>query len=302
MQASAEPTFRQGQPLNWREVTGDTATLRGVEFLQYSNETTAVVRFGGERLLVPLSSLSPMEPAKPPWFIGEFQKPRPAPKIPSEQELHERLAEAREVLGKAHTRAQQVQDKTTAARQISHRAARELEAALAARRTLQADDRRVQVATEEAIRLGQSMPIPANGVDRGHIEQQVSVCEQAQRRFDAELATCNASLADALNYVRRCASGVIGALIERETECLRALEIQAALARAELTSVASWWPDQSTGAIRLGNAAAQYLGDPQPAWQDQPLARGGSERRTQPWKELYSRLLTDADADFELGD
>jgi hypothetical protein len=212
--------------------------------------------------------------------------------------LLDRLQERREVLAKAYLRATELHDKVNAARQVVDRAARELEQARIALRTLEQDDIQVAQRMTEAIRLGQSLPTPANGHDRQYVVDRVTACETALATFNRELADANAGLADALGYLRKCAAGVIGGLVEREVENLRALEVQAGIARRELISVSeTWFADQATGPIKLSNFAGQYLADPPPHYSEQ--RRGNVSA----WKELFDRLVAgNADADFELKD
>jgi hypothetical protein len=255
-------------------------------------------------MVVRLDQLSRMQPAGPPPTIGKWFTVPTVPKPPSEQQLLDRLAERRLVLAKAYVRAVQVQDQVAARRAVVEHATRELDAARAALATIDAHDRRLQAEAEREIRAGRPVPDTRNGLDRQYVNDRVVVCETALAKFQRELADANASLADSLGYVRACATGVIAAILERETENLRALDLQAGLARAELVAVANWWPNQSTGAIQLSNVAGSYLADPPPAWQEQHLVRGGGgASRIRPWAALFDKLVAgDAEADFELGE
>jgi hypothetical protein len=171
--------------------------------------------------------------------------------------------------------------------------------------TLDRHDRADQVAFEDSIATGRPLPRRANGhdqadrVDRGYIVARVTVAEQAQQRFDGELAAAMASLGDALSAVRKAAAVVTAALVERETENLRAIEERAALLRAELTAVASWWPSAEIGSLRLDRATTGCIGAPL-AWADQPAVRTGGGW-TKPWQDVFDRLVQgEVEADFVL--
>lgn len=159
-----------------------------------------------------------------------------------------------------------------------------------------------QLAFEEGLRLGKPTPPRANGHDTRHYVQiRTDQAAQALAKFQSELADRMGQMNEALAAVRKAAADVVGLLVQRETEALRAQETQAAVARAELLAVANhWFAGAELGPLKLPPATATYL-EAMPGWQDQVAVRlGGPEGRLRPWKSVYSRLLDDPEADHEL--
>jgi hypothetical protein len=220
------------------------------------------------------------------------------PTPPSEAQLDERLAERRAALAKAHQRAKAARDKVTAARETSQRADRVVIDARNCLAVLDASDRQQQNQFEEAISLGRELPERSNGHDRAYLKDRVSVAEQAQQKFDRLLAEATAALGDALTGVRKAAAAVMAALLERETENLRAAEQRAAVLRAELTATAAWFPTADLGLLKVTPATAGCLQSPV-AWQDQPAVRRGGGW-LKPWQQVFDKLCQgDAAADFD---
>jgi hypothetical protein len=92
----------------------------------------------------------------------------------------------------------------------------------------------------------------------------------------------------------------MAALVERETEGLRAIEQRAARLRAELNSVASWFPSGAeVGLLKIDRATAGCIEAPLP-WQDQPTVRTGGGW-LKPWQRVFDKLCQgDFEADFAL--
>jgi hypothetical protein len=267
--------------------------------LSYSNETAtqAVVKFGGERVVVRVAELSLMQPAPPPPWLGEWQRPRPPPAFPSETQILERIDDARDHLRQTYVWATQCGDKAAAARQIAERAARECNEARAALRTLDGYDRQLQADAEQAIK--DNIPVPlANGHDgRSHVQQRVVITETAQQRFDRELADALAAQGDAIARIRQAAWALIGLLLTREVGCLRAAEALVAAQRRELVAVSRWHVDAALGVIKLDAATGDYLAQ-QPPLDD--LAREGRGWQRS-WEAVLDALVKgDHLADFAL--
>lgn len=294
-----EPAFQQGEALQWVTIENGFNSKRMVTFQEARSEHAAVVSFGLERLTVAISELSRVAPPQPPpWLPGWFSAPKVPPK-PSSESIDAKLSERRQALSQALDRAKLAQETVTAARSISQRAQREVTEARATLATLDRHDRQQQRQLEDALAAGKPVPARSNGHDRGYIVQRVAAAEQAQARFDGELAAAMASLGDALSAVRKAAATVVAAIVEREAENLRAMEERAALLRAELTSVAGWWPSAEIGLLKVGRATAVCIEAPL-AWQDQPAVRTGGGW-IKPWQGVFDRLVQgDVEADHEL--
>lgn len=305
MDTQAEPTYSPGEALTLTTQEGGFSTKRGVEFLSVSNGgTSATVRWAGQTHNVSLTELSrPQAPTHPPHMAAWLTPPKP-PTPPTEDQLDERLAAARQALADRHKRVRDTQTAVDAARVIVDRASKELSTAQAALRSYDAHARSEQIALEEALRLGKPTPSASNGHDARHYVQiRTDQAQQALTKFQSELATQMAAMNEALAATRKAAAEVVSLLTQQAVEGLRALETQAAVARAELLAVAShWFAGAELGPLRLPPVTASYL-EAAPHWGDQPAVRlGGSEARTRPWKDVYSRLLDDPEADFNLGD
>ncbi len=301
MSSATEPVFTPGTALVLTTIENGFPAKRAVEFLSMSNGgQQATVKFGLETFNVQLDQLSRAEPPGPPAFLRKwFEVPKP-PQPPSEADIDAKLAERRQQLAQAHTRAKLAQDQQTASRSISQRADRGVAEAKATLATLDAHQRAEQVAFEEAIQLGRPIPQRANGHDdRGYLVQRLAAAEAAQQRFDRETTEATTALSNSLSAVRRAAANVVAALLERETENLRAAEQRAALLRAELTSVAGWWPSAEIGVLKIDRASAACIEAPV-AWRDQPAVRQSSGLIKE-WQGLFDRLVQgDVAADFDL--
>jgi hypothetical protein len=303
MSSTAEPAFTPGQACVLTTVENSFPAIRHVEFLSHvDGGTQAQVRWGQQTFNVQLDQLSRLEPPQPPAFLGKWFTTPTAPIPPSEDQISERLGTARQALARSHERVKTVQAAVDQARAVVDRAAAEHAQATAALRSYDAAARSDQIKLEEALRLGRPTPSASNGHDHRHyVQNRTDQAQQALTKFQSELAAQMAAMNEALASIRKAAADIISLLVQRETEALRGLEIQAAIARAELISVSHWWPDAALGAIPLPRVTAAYL-EQQPAWQDVTQVRlGGPEARQQPWKSLFAKLVNgDVQADFNL--
>jgi hypothetical protein len=298
-----EPAFQPGEALLWVTVENGFNSRRMVTYQEARSDHAAIVTFGLERLSVAISELSRPTPPQPPATIGKwFETPKP-PTPPTEAQLDDKLTAARQALARSHERVKAVQARVDAARAVVDRASNEQETARAALRTHDQHQKAAQHALEESLRTGCPLPSPvSNGHDpRHYLTDKTTMAEQALAKFQGELADRMQQMGEALSATRKASADIISLLVQRETEALRALEIQAATARAELLAVCSWWPDATLGAIPLPRVTSGYL-EQQPAWQDVTQVRlGGAEGRIRPWKSLFAKLVNgDTDADFTL--
>jgi hypothetical protein len=296
--ATAE--FRPDDILTWRRVENQVPTERRVRFVEYDGTERAVVTWGvsyegkSVRYTARLAELSRPQPAALPWYLsGRIEVPKP----PTTDQLTERLTQCREQLRAAHATARHIQDVAAEATKVADRARREVDAARAELVALNAHDDQSLRELEQALREGRPAAQMKNGIDRSEVKARVERAEAALQRFDRELAEANVSMTTALSECRKSAFDVIGALVERESENLRRVEILAATQRAELHAVAHWWPSADLGAPKLAPAAAQLLAAV-PNYGEVPVVRQVS---IAPWKELFDKLVQDADADFQIG-
>ncbi len=300
MDATPNIAFTPGTAVILTTIENGFPAIRHVEFLSHvDGGPLARVKFGLETFNVQLDQLSRIEPPQPPAFLGKwFEAPKPPP-IPSDADIQARLTERRQVLAQAHTRAKLAQDQVTASRSISQRADRGVAEAKATLATLDAADRAQQRQLEDALAAGKPLPQRSNGHDRGYLLDRLHAAEQAQQRFAKELGDATTALSNSLSAIRRAAAAVIAGLLERETENLRAAEQRAALLRAELNSVAGWWPSAEIGVLKISPASAPCIAEPV-AWRDQPAVRQGTGW-LKPWQSVFDRLCQgDVESDFAL--
>jgi hypothetical protein len=297
-----EPAYQQGMALQWITQEGGFPAKRMVEFHHSVTDDTAVVTFGQKQYTVRTAELSKPEPPSHPWWLPAPFVVKPPPTPASESQLAERLADARAALSQAHQHVIDIQQRLEDAKAVALRAAKELNTALAALNVYDLHQKANQHALETALRTGNAIPPLKNGVDRHYLTDQTTRAETAKAKFDAELAACNSSLTEALETVRSRANEVISLLVQQDVECLRRLETQAAISRAQLLAVAShWFAGAGSGPIKLPPATSQYL-ELQPAFNDVPeVRRGGPEGRVRPYREIFDRLVQgDIEADFRL--
>jgi hypothetical protein len=303
----AEPQFQQGEALQWLTIEGGFSSRRMVTLQQIDSETTAIVSFGTERLKVSLTELSRPKPPSHPWFLPAAFTVKPPPTPPTGAQLDERLATARAALGARHQAVRNIQARLDQARAVVERAQREHAQALGALRVYNDHQTAAQAALEECLRLGKPLPVLSNGQDhpRHYLTEKRDMTAAALEKFQSALADQMQAMNEALSAVRKASAEILSLLVQRETEALRRLDVQAAVARAELLAVINhWFGGAELGPIRLPPVSSAYL-EAQPAWQDVAEVReGGSESRIRPWRQIFDALVTgeDVEVDFALGD
>jgi hypothetical protein len=297
--------FRPGEMLQMVRIEGDSLVKRQVRFIEQMGAEQAIIGFGQDyrdgSLARHTCHMSELHRVTAPSFLPGIAEQFKPPTPPTTEQVATRLRTARVSLCAAHERAKAARDTVASAQQVADRAREQVASTRAQLAEQTLADQRDAEAFADSIRRGEAPPPHKNRVDREALRSRVAVAEQAEASFASELALANTNLADALGNVRKLAAAVLGALVEREAESLRVLEVQAAKFRKELQAAAAFWPDASIGALKLSPAAGQLL-EAEPNYGETSAIRFASqEGRIAPWRSLYDQLVSgNADADFKL--
>jgi hypothetical protein len=305
--------FADGDRLEWHSRSTDdrSLTVRPVIFRGLIEAGVANVAFGlrhgsdgavDNLFRVPVAELKwPASFKPPPYHPASITPPRP-PTAPSPDQIERQIAAARADLREAHAKAAAARSVVETARGYADRARQEVATTRAALRQILSANEAAAQRVADAIKRGET-PSYGNGGDHEAARARVAAAEAAQASFDAELAAAGLRLGNANTAVRQSAAAVIGALVERECEALRALESRAAARRADLVAVASWWPDPG-GPLRLAPAAASYIANrPAPVEPvgDYAMQASAQARRSAPWRETFDRLVaSEIEADLAM--
>lgn len=298
--SAVEPAFAEKQALFWTSVDeSGMVARRGVEFvrvLESGNE--ALVRYNLATYTARLEDLVPMAPPPPSFWTGGkwLEVPKPPP-IPTSEALQAQLIERRTALRQAQEAVKTAQGVVETAKEIARRADREVEQARAALATLDRHDAAALAGLTAALRENREPPAVRNGAaDRDYVQQHLDRAEAAAATLAGELVQAQTALATASAGLQTAVRAVLSTLLTRKAEALRRCEERCALQRLEITKCSEWWPT-SGGHLTLPPATADFIAV-QPHWAELPACREAREVLG-PWKRLQTRLLEQADADFE---
>src|SRR5205085_11193331 len=110
-----------------------------------------------------------------------------------------KIAARRAKLVDSYNRVRSAQELCDQARQVADRALRQVKDARLQLASANAADRRYAEEVADAIKAGEAPPPRNNGLDREALRHSVQAAEQAQSRFDSELATAQAALTEAVS-------------------------------------------------------------------------------------------------------